>query len=534
MRYRSIDRCGANWLYYRRHARRQHNLPRTHKGFMDSDTQAPSLSPASASLHGHDTVTLTQAMGLLAIVGDLSMGQPIDASERASRLAARIALAAGGNAAASAHARMVSQLRWSGCTANAAGFATLLGDDVGGRHAMLGHTLTAQQAARLADITPLAEIHCEVSGDIAAMMGLPAAVEHGLRHVFEQYDGGGLPYRLAGDAVPAVVYHVALAGDIDILARVHGLNAALAMITRLGDVKYPAALVAQVLPHAQAWIEGLDTGEEPALLHDFLPLSVPLTLVADMIELKLPWLAGYSRRVALLVQQAAQLAGLPDADQRSLARAALLHGLGRAAVSNTVWERKGKLGGADWEAIRLVPYWTARAGSRIDGVKAELQLASHVYERLDGSGYFRSLDADTLGMPQRLLAAAAAYVALRSPRPWRAAHEQASTLALLEAQVTGGRLDRAAVDAVLAAADGRAAPAAPAIAATTTPTRLLLSTREIDVLQRISLGETNKEAARAMRISPSTVRTHVESIFRKLGCSTRAAATLRALTLGLI
>jgi DNA-binding NarL/FixJ family response regulator len=62
----------------------------------------------------------------------------------------------------------------------------------------------------------------------------------------------------------------------------------------------------------------------------------------------------------------------------------------------------------------------------------------------------------------------------------------------------------------------------------------VLTEREIDVLRRISLGESNKEAARSLAVSPSTVRTHVESIFRKLECSTRAAATLKALTLGLI
>jgi DNA-binding NarL/FixJ family response regulator len=61
-----------------------------------------------------------------------------------------------------------------------------------------------------------------------------------------------------------------------------------------------------------------------------------------------------------------------------------------------------------------------------------------------------------------------------------------------------------------------------------------LSAREVDVLQRLSLGETGKDAARAMRISTGAVRTHVESILGKLGCATRAAATLRALTLGLI
>jgi len=38
------------------------------------------------------------------------------------------------------------------------------------------------------------------------------------------------------------------------------------------------------------------------------------------------------------------------------------------------------------------------------------------YERLDGSGYFRSLGADSLGPPQRLLAAATVHVALRTNR----------------------------------------------------------------------------------------------------------------------
>jgi HD-GYP domain-containing protein (c-di-GMP phosphodiesterase class II)/DNA-binding CsgD family transcriptional regulator len=515
---------------------------------MDTAAREPSssLSLPTASLHGHDTATLSQAMGLLAIVGDLSMGQPIDGSERAARLAARVAAAAGANAAACEHARMVALLRWSGCTANAAGFAAMMGDDVGARHALVSRTLNAQQVARLSDTTELAEVHCEVAGDIAAMMGLPAAVESGLRHVWEHYDGSGLPLHLRGDEVPTVVYHAALGGDLEILARVHGAPRALEMIAQLGDVKYPARLVALVAPHAREWLDELDTAEAPSSQPDFLPVSVPLTLVADMIELKLPWLAGYSRRVALLAQEAAQLAGLPEAQQRSLARAALLHGIGRAAVTNTVWERSGKLSAADWEAVRLVPYWTARAGSRIDGLGPDAQLASHVYERLDGSGYFRSLDASALGAPQRLLGVAAAWVALRSPRPWRAFHEPAAAGALLAAQVTGGRFDRVMVDAVMAAATGvRAAPVngardaganggGSANGSAGAPVRATLSAREAEVLQRISLGESNKEAARAMRISPSTVRTHVESIFRKLDCSTRAAATLKALTLGLI
>ena len=81
-----------------------------------------------------------------------------------------------------------------------------MGDDVGARHALVSRTLNAQQTARLRDTTELAEVHCEVAGDIAAMMGLPAAVESGLRPVWGHYDGSGVPLHLRCGDVPTVGY----------------------------------------------------------------------------------------------------------------------------------------------------------------------------------------------------------------------------------------------------------------------------------------------------------------------------------------
>jgi HD-GYP domain-containing protein (c-di-GMP phosphodiesterase class II) len=470
-----------------------------------------------------NTVTVEEAVQALALVGDLSMGQPTDGSIRAARLAARLAQADGAGPDACCHARLVALLRWSGCTANASGFATLLGDDVGGRDAMLTQTLPPDNPLTVQSVTPLARIHCEVSGDIAGLLGLPADVEAGLRHVWEHYDGNGLPERLRGDAIPTVVFYTSLAGDLEILARTHGLDDALRMIARMADRKYPAALARTLIDRGQAWLDELDT-PAPAADDPLLTRRVPLSIVADMMELKLPWLTGYARKVAELVEAAAVRADLPAAQRQCLGRAALIHGMGRAAVPNTVWERDGKLSAADWEKIRLVPYWTARAGVQIPSLRLEAALASHAYERLDGSGYFRNLDGDALGLPHRLLAAACAYVALCMPRPWRPAYPPDEAAHVLAAQT--GVFDVDAVRCVVEAAGGPA-PAAPV-------RKSLLSDREIEVLRRISLGESNKEAARVMQISPSTVRTHVESIFRKLECSTRAAATLKALTLGLI
>jgi LuxR family maltose regulon positive regulatory protein len=61
-----------------------------------------------------------------------------------------------------------------------------------------------------------------------------------------------------------------------------------------------------------------------------------------------------------------------------------------------------------------------------------------------------------------------------------------------------------------------------------------LSPREIAILDLIGQGQSNKEIARQLGISPETVKTHVKNMFSKLEVSTRAQAVSRAHALGLI
>ncbi len=129
-----------------------------------------------------------------------------------------------------------------------------------------------------------------------------------------------------------------------------------------------------------------------------------------------------------------------------------------------------------------------------------------------------------------MLAASAAWVALRSPRPWREAMSPHAAAELLRAETAQGRFDTTVMDALLASGP---APT-PSERYSARPPAVRLSAREIDVLRSISRGASNKEAARELELSPSTVRTHVESVFRKLECSTRAAATLKASGMGFL
>lgn len=69
-----------------------------------------------------------------------------------------------------------------------------------------------------------------------------------------------------------------------------------------------------------------------------------------------------------------------------------------------------------------------------------------------------------------------------------------------------------------------------------TPTELPygLSPRELEVLTRAALGQTNQAIAEALFLSPRTVHTHVEHLLRKTGAASRAEATALAVRDGLL
>jgi HD-GYP domain-containing protein (c-di-GMP phosphodiesterase class II) len=481
-------------------------------------------------------VRVYDAVRALAFVGDLSMGQPTDHSLRTAWLAAELARATGDGEALVVTAAQAALLRWSGCTANASEFAAVLGDDVAGREAMLARRQDwaprLESAAVAGTLRPLAQIHCEVSGEIARILQLTTDTEVALRHIFEAWDGNGMPDGLAGEAVPRAVYVVSLAGDLEIFSRVYGLPRALGLIAAQAGTRYPADLVALLAARAETWLEGLAAREPDAIDESILTAPMRATtsaeLIGDVIDLKLPWMTGYSRAVARVASDCSTALGADEASAARLYAAALIHGIGRAAVPNAIWNAGRRLSAAEWEKVRLVPYWTGRAGKQTGTLAQAAELASYAYERVDGSGYFRGVGGQALSFEARVLSAAVAFVALGQKRPWRDALSASEVAQRLHDETREGRFDGEVVAALIAMRD-----APPRGARPRQPT-VRLSAREIDVLRSIGRGASNKEAARELDLSPSTVRTHVESVFRKLECSTRAAATLKASALGLL
>lgn len=61
-----------------------------------------------------------------------------------------------------------------------------------------------------------------------------------------------------------------------------------------------------------------------------------------------------------------------------------------------------------------------------------------------------------------------------------------------------------------------------------------LTQREMEVLQLLAFGYTNRDIGRRLYISPDTVKTHLEHIYQKLGASDRTAAVAEAMRRQLI
>ena len=63
---------------------------------------------------------------------------------------------------------------------------------------------------------------------------------------------------------------------------------------------------------------------------------------------------------------------------------------------------------------------------------------------------------------------------------------------------------------------------------------LRISARELEVLELLAVGRSNKEIAGRLDVSPNTVKTHVAKLYEKLEVRRRTEAILRARELGMI
>ena len=500
-------------------------------------------------------------MAALSLATDLGLGQPLEhelgvclsALELADRLSCSVE--------ERSEVYYVGLLIHVGCTAAAPDFASWVGGDE--IHFQRGASVTGPASEpredmrylvrRFADDRPLPERArrvakmlvlgqkrfehaaanlCEGGRLLARRLHLPDEVERALGQVTERWDGRGVPGKLAGEEISRPLRIVRVVHDFVAIAQASDRETAIEALARRRDHGYDPEIVDAALagPEAlqraadvpDAWERILDAEPQPVATISRPGLASVAQAFGEFADIKVGFLRGHSARVAELAATASRGGRLLADRGFGRPERGFFHDVGRVAVPNGIWDKRGPLSVGEQERVRLHPYYTERVLERSGALAPLALLAGCHHERLDGSGYHRGATAAQLSVGARVLAAADIYDAMTHDRPHRRGLRSEDARTELGEMVRTGALEKRTVDAVLEAAGAVALKVRQGHPAG-------LSDREVEVLRLIAQGRTSRQIAEALVITEKTAGHHVEHIYAKVGVSTRVGATLFAM-----
>jgi HD-GYP domain-containing protein (c-di-GMP phosphodiesterase class II) len=444
---------------------------------------------------GTGQIAFSRVIGALSYALDVTEGEPPGHATRTCQIGMRLAQELELDAATRSRLFYALLLKDAGCSANSAKMAALFGAD---DHAVKRSSKRVDWSGRLPAIMwsvrtvapraslrarldrllaikaegeltrALMQARCDRGAEIALMLGLEVETAEAIRALDEHWDGGGQPRGLRGEEIPLLGRILCLAQTVEVFHAAGGMRAALtvarrrrgrwfdpALVDALGTLRADAAFWAS-LPKggAASW-----EPEDRLLMADDARLDRIAEAFAGVVDAKSPWTYRHSDRACVIVMSLASDLGADAGTLRDLRRAALLHDIGKLAVSNRILDKPARLTKAEFARVREHPVLTERILARVPGCEHLASVASAHHERLDGGGYPRALAGSQLTMPMRLLAVADVYEALTSDRPYRPALSSEEALKIMRADVPT-RLDGEAFTALkrLLAQEGGAPP----------------------------------------------------------------------------
>ncbi|GGE53220.1 HD domain-containing phosphohydrolase [Actibacterium pelagium] len=520
------------------------------------------LASIGAALLGSGTKTgIAEGLGVLALAADAATGRPQGSGLTAAIVAAEFSRRLGDDVATQKDAYYIALVRFIGCTITShetgmmsigddQGFAvaTMLGDwadraDLK-KHLAQFIALDAPSEDRdaafesICDMIPLAApdftaAHCRQSYLLAKRLPISQAVLESIPFYYGRWDSKVLPY--GGESLPY-------------LQRLHRITEMAELVRRLYNATQAKEVIAAKLGHeidpnlGAKFLEFADDIFEVASktpeFENFIAaepgdriLMTPTCretlaeIAADMTDHKAVCFRSHSRRVSSLAAQAGKVAKLSKGDIENLRLAALVHDIGKCAISNRIWYKETELAVSERLEMERHTYQTQFYLSHGDPFSKWVSVAASVQERADGSGYHRGIRLSDLA--SNILAVANEYDELTHGMPNRPALSADQAANALNATAREKVFPAVAVSSVLQAAGHKVSDAKAAYP-------FGLTRREAQVLSRLAKSETTAEIAEALGISPKTADHHIQSIYNKTDVRARPALALLALEHGIV
>lgn len=171
-----------------------------------------------------------------------------------------------------------------------------------------------------------------------------------------------------------------------------------------------------------------------------------IAALAAATEAKDPYTHGHTVRVAQHAVQIGKVMNLPSDRLRVLARAGLLHDVGKLGIRDAVLLKPDKLTDEEFRHIQEHPKMGHDILRRAGSLEVEISVITAHHERMDGTGYPLGLKAVDIPLEARILAVADVFDALTSKRPYRNPMSEEEALEVIQNE-SGTHFDPACADA---------------------------------------------------------------------------------------
>ncbi|MBI2829982.1 MAG: diguanylate cyclase [Chloroflexi bacterium] len=141
---------------------------------------------------------------------------------------------------------------------------------------------------------------------------------------------------------------------------------------------------------------------------------------------------SHSRKVNECAVLLSEALNLSQPEVNRLSTCALLHDIGKVAISNAILGKPEKLTDAEWDQVRKHAEWGALIVSHAPGLVPCISGVLHHHEWYDGSGYPKGLKGEKIPLEARILAIAEAFATITSERSYSIQMSYEEALAEIE------------------------------------------------------------------------------------------------------
>ena len=289
--------------------------------------------------------------------------------------------------------------------------------------------------------------------------------------------GGAADASGAGAALLCAALGAQFAGDLlvseiresafrrfDLVRQAHELRVAIAIDLALAPVGYQVGLDAThhaVAPLALVplfAVLGVFARERRERVRSLDELSSAYRgtayVLGDVIGADDGYTGEHSRGVVALVMETGRRLELSPDRLRNLEFGALLHDVGKIAISKSIINKPGKLDADEWQLIKTHTTEGQQLLDRVGGFMSDVgRIVRSHHERWDGGGYPDGIAGEAIPLESRVIAACDTWNAMTTDRPYRPALDHAVAVAELSS-AAGSQLDPAVVEVVLGIVDG--------------------------------------------------------------------------------